>query len=223
MSWTGANRVKMGAELIVGKAGHDRSASKGARRRLIIDETVRIIGEKGYHGFSIQELAQACGLTNGGLLHHFGSKDQLLVAVLRDRDRRDEEAISAEIGLAGELGEDVPLDIIVQALRAIVARDAIQPELMRLYAMLRAEALNPAHPAYDYFESHEAAALEIFGAVLSPHVTDGVAAARQILALMKGLELQWLREKRGFDLVDAWDRSIASLLPESAQPVMERV
>jgi len=40
---------------------------------------------------------------------------------------------------------------------------------------------------------------------------------------MKGLELQWLREKRGFDLVDAWDRSIASLLPASAQPVLERI
>jgi len=204
------------------QAGHERSASKGARRRLILDETVRIIGEKGYHGFSIQEVAQACGLTNGGLLYYFGSKDQLLVAVLRDRDRGDQEAIRAEVALVGGL-DDVPLDIIVRAFRAIVARDAIQPELMRLYAMLRAEALNPTHPAYDYFESQEAAALQVFGQVLSPHVADGIAAARQILALMKGLELQWLREKRGFDLVDAWDRSIASLLPASAQPVLERV
>jgi len=52
------------------------------RREQILDETIRILGEQGYHGFTIQELAKRCGLSNAGLLYYFGSKDLLLIAVL---------------------------------------------------------------------------------------------------------------------------------------------
>ena len=65
------------------------------RRAQILDETMRIIGERGYHGFGIQELAKRCDLTKPGVLHHFGSKDQLLIALLNDRDAKHEKELSA--------------------------------------------------------------------------------------------------------------------------------
>lgn len=62
---------------------------KDDRRLAILDEAIQIIGEQGYRGSSINDLAKRCGLTTAGLLHHFGSKDGLLIALLEERDRRD--------------------------------------------------------------------------------------------------------------------------------------
>ena len=55
------------------------------RRARILDETLRIVSERGYHGFGIQELAERCGLTKPGLLHHFGSRGELLLAISMTR------------------------------------------------------------------------------------------------------------------------------------------
>src|ERR1700741_3608955 len=54
------------------------------RRQQILDEAIRLIGQLGYQGFTVQELALRCSLTKGGLLHYFGSKEQLLVAILEE-------------------------------------------------------------------------------------------------------------------------------------------
>jgi AcrR family transcriptional regulator len=81
-----------------GRSETSRSNAPGARRAA--DQAIRIIGQRGYAGFGIQELAQRCQLTNAGLLYHFGSKDRLLIALLEDRDRRD--AVASIVGLAGQ-------------------------------------------------------------------------------------------------------------------------
>src|SRR6202011_3572049 len=97
----------------------------------ILNEALRIIAERGYNGFSIQELANRCGLTNAGLLHYFGSKDRLLIALLEDRDRRDSEAIASIAGFASEVKtpSELGLGTVVQLLRAIVERNCTQPEI----------------------------------------------------------------------------------------------
>ena len=84
---------------------------------------------------------------------------------------------------------------------------------MRFYAVLRAEALNHAHPARQYFVDREAAALDSFAHMVAPHVSSPFATARQLLAFMSGLEEQWLRADHGFDLIAEWDRGVAQLLP----------
>jgi AcrR family transcriptional regulator len=191
-----------------------REQGRIERRRLILDQAATIVSERGYNGFGIQELASRCGLTKPGLLHHFPSKEELLIAVLRDRDRRDEIAVVAATQDAAEgvTGERPSLQRVAKTLHAIVARNSTQPELVRLYAMLRAEALNPQHPAHDYFNTREAAARDLFGQMVAPHVTDPPTVARQLMALMLGLEMQWLRDGQGFDLVEEWDRAVSALL-----------
>jgi AcrR family transcriptional regulator len=187
---------------------------RDVRREQILDAAIRIIGQRGYNGFGIQELAQRCDLTNAGLLYHFGSKDRLLIALLEDRDRRDAEAVTSVLGLAGlRAGTKLTLDTVFKLLRAIVARNAAQPELVRLYTVLSAEAMNHAHPAREYFLAREAATLDVFASMIAPHVPQPRSTARQLLAFMSGLEQQWLRTNQGFDLIEEWDRGIVSLLP----------
>jgi hypothetical protein len=44
---------------------------------MIIESAVPIIGHYSYYVFSIRMLAEACGLNVPGVLHHFGSKEDL--------------------------------------------------------------------------------------------------------------------------------------------------
>ena len=187
------------------------------RRAQIVEETIRVIGQRGYHGFTVQELAQRCGLTNGGVLYHFGSKEKLLVAVLEERDRRIAETITpATAGFPSQKSgrREVPLTAALQVLRLIIARSVTQPEFVRLYAVLQSESLDHTHPAHDYFLRRAAMVLAEFTKLVAPHVAEPRSTARQIHALMDGLSLQWLREKQAFDLVAEWDRAIALLLPQ---------
>jgi AcrR family transcriptional regulator len=187
------------------------------RRRQILDEAISLIGQLGYHGLTVQALANRCGLTNAGLLHHFGSKELLLVAILEERDRREAEIIAADIQrerkTAGE-GEDSWATVLL-VLRAIMARSVAQPELVRLLIVLQSEALHKDHPAHDYFVRREAMVLGEFASLLAGHVANPRSAAREVLALLDGLFQQWLRADRSFDLIEAWDHAAALLIPSS--------
>jgi hypothetical protein len=108
-------------------------------------------------------------------------------------------------------GVALPLATIVDLLHAIVARNATQPEMVRLYAILQSEALDKTHPAYDYFLAREAATLGAITRLVAPHVEDARSTARQLLALMMGLEQQWLRADRAFDLAAEWDSAVRLL------------
>jgi len=52
-----------------------------ARLRGILEGAARLIGAKGYEATSIQDIADACGLTKAGLYHHIQSKEQLLLKI----------------------------------------------------------------------------------------------------------------------------------------------
>jgi len=52
------------------------------RRGQILETAARLICEKGYEGTSIQDIAEACGLTKAGLYHHIRSKEHLLVEIM---------------------------------------------------------------------------------------------------------------------------------------------
>ncbi|MCE7796001.1 TetR/AcrR family transcriptional regulator [Sphingobium sufflavum] len=186
--------------------------NKDLRREAILTEAIRALSEKGYHGFSINELARRCGLTTAGILHHFGSKQGLLIALLDMRDRLDQQAI---LPLLAPEDRRVPStrDSCLTTLRAIMARNAEQPEIIRLYAILRTEAVVPDHPAFTFFRTREMAVLNVFRDMVSDLVPDPLSTARQILALIGGLEMQWLRESRIFDLVAEWDSAISKILP----------
>ena len=50
----------------------------------ILDAAVRLISERGYNGTSIQDVADAVGVTKQGVLRYFPSKDNLLAAVYHE-------------------------------------------------------------------------------------------------------------------------------------------
>lgn len=176
------------------------------RRRQIIAVASALVAERGFWGLSMQDVADGCGLTVPGLLHHVGSKDGLLVALLEHRDTEDARSLAEVLGPPESDRADLR-----RLCAALVERNASQPEIVRLFAVLEAESLAPDHPAHDYFVARQQRALDSL-AELAKDVTDEPEAlARQIVALMDGLQLQWLRDADRTDLVALWEQAAARL------------
>ncbi|WP_084125175.1 TetR/AcrR family transcriptional regulator [Demequina sp. NBRC 110054] len=197
--------------------GRDAQRLSGADRKAqIVDAATALIAERGFWGTSIQDVAAACGVTVAGVLYHVGSKDGLLIEVLEHRDRLDAEAIAAELDrpvLVEPASGDVSViaDVsLAQFCDALVRRNARQPEIVRLYSVLEAESLEPSHPAHGYFLARQREGLGNFAA-LAADAPDPDRLARQVLALMDGLQVQWLRDVEHFDLVAEWIAASAGL------------
>ena len=59
------------------------SRSKGERTRAaILDQALRLVSKAGLDGLTIGTLAEATGMSKSGLFAHFGSREELLLAVL---------------------------------------------------------------------------------------------------------------------------------------------
>jgi TetR/AcrR family transcriptional regulator, cholesterol catabolism regulator len=59
-----------------------KTESVGLRRKKILETAAKVICEKGYEGTSIQDIAEATGLTKAGLYHHIRSKEHLLLEIM---------------------------------------------------------------------------------------------------------------------------------------------
>lgn len=55
---------------------------EGERLRQILERAARVICRRGFEATSMQEIADACGLTKAGLYHHIRTKDALLLAIM---------------------------------------------------------------------------------------------------------------------------------------------
>ncbi|CAM5319755.1 hypothetical protein STANM309S_02369 [Streptomyces tanashiensis] len=93
-------------------AGRGSYAVGDARRQKILDTAVDHFGQWGFHASSLARIAHDCGITQGGLLHHFRSKEDLLLSVLAQSEQHDEESLFS-----------VDPDSYADCLDTLVARD----------------------------------------------------------------------------------------------------
>ncbi len=76
--------------------------SEETKRRLL-DAAAKVLSERGYAGLRTAEISRVAGVSRGAQLHHFPSKDELVLATLRDiyargleRGRNRASAIDAD-------------------------------------------------------------------------------------------------------------------------------
>jgi len=60
------------------------TSNQAAGRRRILDQAQQLFLAHGYHGVSIRDIVQACGLSNAALYYHFGDKQNLFVEVFKN-------------------------------------------------------------------------------------------------------------------------------------------
>jgi AcrR family transcriptional regulator len=169
-----------------------RGYAKGrAKREEILQAAIAAFAEVGYHGASLREIAARVGISHPGLLHHFPTKAALLEAVLEHRDAVDFADLDTDL----EQGRS-----LFEALVRLVQRNALRRPVVEVFAGLAAEATSADHPAHDFFDARYQdtvtrmrGELERLGAGgrLRPGV-DPAGAARTVVALMDGLQVQWL-------------------------------
>jgi AcrR family transcriptional regulator len=86
----------------------------GDRWRFILERSARLICQQGFEASSMQEIAEACGLTKAGLYHHVKTKDALLLAIMQyGMDLFEEVVLSKVTDIADPL----------ERLRATMARN----------------------------------------------------------------------------------------------------
>jgi hypothetical protein len=119
------------------------------------------------------------------------------------------------------LGQPAPEGI--DLLRGVVAearRSQRTPELIQLHVILSAEGTSPDHPLHDYFVGRYGNVLDVIRMAfkqaqalgqLQPSV-DPDSAARTLLAVWDGLQVQWLLDRGGVDMPGGLRRYIQSLL-----------
>ncbi|MFT4217075.1 MAG: TetR/AcrR family transcriptional regulator [Micropruina sp.] len=188
-------------------------ASGRLRREQIVTAATELFSRVGYRHATVLELAQAAGISRTGLLHHFGSKEALLEAVLQRRDAED----AARFDLAA--GDQTGLTALA-ALVELASYNASRPQLVALFAVLSAEASDPDHPAHDYFVQRYRRTVDTVrrsltrageAGLLAPRV-EPTRQARAIVALMDGLQVQWLLSPGDVDMADEIRRQVQQLL-----------
>ena len=187
-------------------------AKTAARRREILEAGIEVFSSNGFRSGSIREIAERVGMSQAGLLHHFSNKNELLAGVLELRDDQS-RFISNLDGPVGGLEH-------IRGLVKVVEYNSSVPGLVELHCILSAEATSPDHPAHSYFVNRYKYVVgfttESFESALAAGQlvagVDPASAARSLVALMDGLQVQWLLDKNSIDMVDETRRYVQSLL-----------
>ncbi|MGW1228082.1 TetR/AcrR family transcriptional regulator [Streptomyces sp. NPDC001478] len=177
-----------------------RGYAKGRAKRVeILDQAMALFGESGYRGTSLRVIANRCGISHPGLLHHFPTKGSLLLAVLEHRDEID----------GTWLADGDPRG--VDRLRRMIGLAALNSErrgIVELYSVLAAEATSADHPAHAYFVERYRDSVHGTGVSYAEARDEGALregidpaeAGQQLIALMDGLQTQWLLSDGATDM-----------------------
>lgn len=175
-------------------AGREYEFRVDERKRAILEAAGGVFAEFGYEGASLAQVAKACGLSQAGLLHHYPSKELLLIAMLAYRD--------SEAGAQFDM-ESIPgFQSAAQGVAAMFADQLQRPELIRLFVKITAEATSVGHPAHEWAVHRYDWTRHLYSQMLQRDIDEGIsradvdpeAVARDLIAVMDGLQLQFLLE-----------------------------
>ena len=200
--------------------GRPRAGSEDKRAR-ILNEAVVLFGEHGYAGTSLADIANAADISKAGLLHHFSSKDELFCKVLERRDREDALSILVESPAVEGDAAEAPVDTIgnldtldvagasdldgnpwalLERYIELLERNVAHRDLTAIYTATAVSVLDAEHPAHRWMANHLNSAVERFESSFEAGKTAGLVdpkmpsrlVARSLVALIDGLQLQWL-------------------------------
>jgi AcrR family transcriptional regulator len=187
--------------------------AKGRERRdAILTAANEVFATRGFRGASLATIAKRVGVSEPGLLHHFASKEELLLELLRLRDQHDDERVGQAFEAHGQV-----LDVLLELCR----QNAERPGIVRLFTILAAESVDADHPAHAWFVGRYQQRRGQLAARLAQeqregHIAAGVdtdRAAAQILAMFDGLQIQWLMDPEATDMVGLFEDFLSRLAP----------
>ncbi|HEY0814231.1 MAG TPA: TetR/AcrR family transcriptional regulator [Pseudonocardia sp.] len=145
------------------ETGRKRGTVSTARRELVENElyehATRLFAERGFAGTSLQDIANALGITRPALYYYVKSKDELLAKLVTEVTNGPLDELTELVARPGLDAEAVLRGIV----EVLVRRRATQPERFRL--LIRSEAELPEGLTEAYDESRRAVLKTIAGAI----------------------------------------------------------
>ena len=186
-------------------------AKTKARKTAILDAALEVFSQSGYRSGSLRDVAMKVGISEAGLLHHFPNKVRLLEAVLEHRDDLSRERFDINAADGAHT---------LHGLVDLAAYNASVPGVVELYCTLSAEATSPEHPAHEYFAQryNETRALisdafrQLRDEGLLTFDVDPHRAAVTTIAIMDGLQVQWLLDRDVVDMAEELSDFFASFV-----------
>jgi AcrR family transcriptional regulator len=184
-----------------------------ARREQILDAAVELFAQRGYRGSGLLELAERVGISHAGILHHFGTKEDLLRAVMA---RQDEFLSRATADFAGKgtfgLHEN---------------GGPTEPRILtRLVIVLRVENLDSGDALHEYFDERDRRIRVLIadeirlgqerGEIRSD--IDAEVKAAEITAFIIGLDTQWLLNPSLIDRPKIYKSFLRALRDDLSRP-----
>lgn len=191
------------------------------KRTDILEAAVEIFGNKGSTNGTLADVAEQVGMTHAGVLHHFGSKQKLLLEVLAYRDQADVAELDEKHIPGGP-------ELFLHLVRTAFANER-RPGIVQAYTVLSNESVTDDHPARGFFEErYTTLRREVSEAFRELCRQEGViepdtvaAASASILAVMDGLQLQWLLHPDVVGLGEASEFAIRAIVNSVLHPVPE--
>jgi AcrR family transcriptional regulator len=103
----------------------------------LVEAAAEVFAQRGFHGVSVDEIADAAGFTKGAVYSNFGNKEDLFFAVLQRHFDRVLDAYADELGKVADVGDVDPGRLAEVWKRTEVSdRQALMLLLeLRLYAL----------------------------------------------------------------------------------------
>ncbi|MCX3289807.1 helix-turn-helix domain containing protein [Streptomyces sp. NEAU-H22] len=173
------------------------------RRRAMVDAAIELFARQGVRGTGLAAIAERAGATPSALIHHFGSKDGLVRAVLEEADRRALQRLSVPADAEPTL--DQAFDWFVRDAEHTAATEG---RLAALHTTLTAENLQPGSVLHTWFRDRGRALRAHLAALFTRAVADGSARpgldpgllAAETAAFLEGVHLLWLLDPQQIDL-----------------------
>lgn len=182
-----------------------RYAKGEERREEILEAAFTVLARDGYRGASLGQIGRSIGIESAHIVYYFGTRDDLLQEVLRRWDQ----------GHLEDLDDASPLDTWMRTVR----RNQTSPGLVQLYTIYAAEAVEPEHPAHEYFLQRftfvqnllvdAITQLQEAGSV-DPTI-DATRVASRLVSLSDGLQVRWLVD-RSVDMVRSLSEALSDEL-----------
>lgn len=130
-----------------------------AGARQILDAALEVFAAHGYEGASIHAIAQRAGVSKANVFHHFASKEQLYLAVLRSASRSWSEDLAHVPAIPG--GFPAQLQAMIHRTLQHLMRESAQSRVV-LREMLENGALRGRQLSEEIFADNFEIETEIF-------------------------------------------------------------
>jgi len=188
------------------------------RRRQLTDAAAELFSRHGARGTGIAAVAARAGVTGATLVHHFGSKEGLLQAVLEARDAREHPRWQAVVEPGG-------LETI-RRLPEVAASWLQDPGVARLHAVLLAESIEDDAPMHEYFAQRQSALRRDLQRALEAGQRRGEIRAEvdtrltaiEISCFLDGAVVQWQLDPARVPLRALFEHHVERLVAALAAP-----